>query len=100
MSVFYPGGEGKTFDMNYYVNKHIPLIENLMGDSLKMSAVEKGIAGRDPNTPVPYLAAGHLYFETITAFQYSMKLHGDTLIRDIPNYTNIKPVILISEVLK
>jgi uncharacterized protein (TIGR02118 family) len=82
------------------VNKRIPLIERLMGDSLKMYAVEKGITGKTPEESAPYLAAGHLYFETMTAFQHSITLYGDTLARDIPNYTNIQPVIQISEVLK
>ena len=27
VSVMYPNGEGKHFDMEYYVNTHIPLVE-------------------------------------------------------------------------
>ena len=35
LSVMYPTGEGKTFDMDYYLNKHIPLVGKLLGESNK-----------------------------------------------------------------
>ena len=66
VTILYPNGEGKTFDMNYYITKHMPLVAKLLGDSLKTLTIDKGLAARTPDTPVPYLAIGHLYFETIT----------------------------------
>ncbi|HEY3405304.1 MAG TPA: EthD family reductase [Ohtaekwangia sp.] len=100
VTIFYPNGEGKTFDMNYYVTKHMPLVAQLLGDSLKSLSIDKGISGRTPDAPVPYLAIGHLYFESVSAYQNSMKLNGEKIRGDVPNYTNIQPVIQISEVLE
>jgi uncharacterized protein (TIGR02118 family) len=100
VTILYPNGEGKTFDMNYYTTKHMPLVAKLLGDSLKTLSIDKGIAGRTPDTPVPYLAIGHLYFETLSAYQNSMKLNGEKIRADIPNYTNIQPVIQISEIMQ
>ena len=34
-SIFYPNEEGKTFDMDYYVNSHIPMIQEKLGGALK-----------------------------------------------------------------
>jgi hypothetical protein len=34
-SVFYPNEEGKKFDMDYYLNSHIPMIQEKLGDVLK-----------------------------------------------------------------
>ena len=31
VSVMYPNGEGKTFDMDYYTNTHLALVGSLLG---------------------------------------------------------------------
>jgi len=98
VAIFYPNGEGNTFDMDYYSNKHMPMAARLFGDSLKAMAIDKGLASGTPDTPLPYLAIGYFYFETMSSFQNSMKANSATLRADIQNYTNIKPVIQISEV--
>jgi uncharacterized protein (TIGR02118 family) len=41
---------------------------------------------------------GHLYFETVDAFQTAFGPHTEAIMGDIPNYTNVQPVIQISEV--
>ena len=48
VSVLYPAGEGKNFDMDYYVEKHIPLAAGLLGDAVLGATVEKGLAGGAP----------------------------------------------------
>ncbi len=35
VTVFYPYDEGKKFDMDYYCSKHIPLVQQKLGDALK-----------------------------------------------------------------
>jgi len=32
VSVLYPNGEGKKFDMDYYFNQHVPMVGGLLGD--------------------------------------------------------------------
>lgn len=98
VALLYPNGEGKTFNMDYYSNKHMPMAARLFGDSLKAMAIDKGLASGTPDTPLSYLAIGYFYFETMSSFQNSMKANSATLRADIQNYTNIKPVIQISEV--
>lgn len=98
VAILYPNGEGKTFDIDYYANKHMPLVKSLPGDSVKITSIDKGLPGA-PDAPAPYLAVGHLYFETMSAFQNSMPPSvTDKLSADVPNYTNIEPIIVISEV--
>lgn len=100
VTILYPNSEGKTFDMDYYSNKHMPMVASLLGDSLKLLTIDKGIAGRTPEEPVPYLAIGYLYFDKLSAYQNSFGPHAEKIVNDIPNYTNIQPVIQISEVLQ
>ena len=100
VTILYPNGEGKKFDMDYYSTKHMPMIASLLGDSLKMFSIDKGIAGRTPADPIPYLAIGYLYFDNLSAFQNSFRPHAEKIRSDVPNYTNIQPILQISEVLR
>jgi uncharacterized protein (TIGR02118 family) len=100
VTILYPNGDGKTFDMDYYVNKHMPLVKSRCGDSLKVIVIDKGLAAGAPDTPVPYLAIGYLYFDKISAYKNSIGPYIDEIRADIPKYTNITPVIQISEVMQ
>lgn len=100
VTILYPNSEGKKFDMDYYSTKHMPMIASLLGDSLKMYEIDKGIAGRTPQDPIPYLAIGYLYFDRLSAFQNSFRPHADKIRGDVQNYTDIQPVLQISEVLR
>jgi uncharacterized protein (TIGR02118 family) len=98
VSVLYPNQPGSKFDMNYYCDKHIAMVRRLLGAALKGVAVEQGLAGQAPGSPAPYLAMGHLLFESTKAFQEAFGPHAEALISDIPNYTNVAPTIQISEI--
>ncbi|WP_298793977.1 EthD family reductase [uncultured Allomuricauda sp.] len=100
VTILYPNSEGKTFDMDYYSKKHMPMVANLLGDSLKLLEIDRGISGRTPDEPIPYLAIGYLYFDKLSAYQNSFGPNAKQIVGDIPNYTNIQPVIQISEVLE
>nr|WP_298923540.1 EthD family reductase [uncultured Allomuricauda sp.] len=100
VTILYPNGDGKTFDMDYYSNKHMPMVASLLGDSLKLSEIDKGIAGRTPDEAIPYLAIGYLYFDKLSAYQNSFGPNAEKIVGDIPNYTNIQPVVQISEILQ
>ena len=100
VTILYPNGDGKKFDMDYYSNKHMPMVASLLGDSLKLFEIDKGIAGRTPEDPIPYLAIGYLYFDKLSAYQNSFRPNAEKIIKDVANYTNIQPVVQISEVLR
>lgn len=100
VSVLYPSGDGNTFDMNYYSTKHFALVERVFGTALKSYSIDKGLAGGTPDAPAPYLAVGHLYFETLEDFQNALGPNAETLANDAPNYTNAQPIILISEIIQ
>jgi uncharacterized protein (TIGR02118 family) len=90
MSVFYPKGEGSTFDHDYYRNSHVPLCLSTWG--LDSAEIDKGVDG-------PYVAAVHFRFESPEAIQAAMG-NPDTgkILADVANYTNIQPVIQTSEI--
>ncbi len=96
VSVLYPNRDGNTFDMEYYCKSHIPMAQRLLGATAV--SVELGIEGGLPGTAAPYLAIGHLQFESLEVFQKGIMANGQEIMADIPNYTNATPVIQISEV--
>ena len=98
VSVFYPNEEGKKFDMEYYCNKHIPMVQQKLGAALKGGSVEQGLSGVEPGSRATYIAMGHLSFDSVEAFQTVFGPHAESIMGDIPNYTDIQPTIQISEV--
>ncbi len=98
ISVFYPNEEGKRFDMDYYCKNHIPMVRNKLGDQCKGVAVEQGLGGGEPGSQPAYVAMGHLYFDSVEAFQAAFGPHAEAIMGDIPNYTDIRPTVQISEV--
>ncbi len=99
VSVLYPNGEGKTFDMDYYVSKHIPMVKELLGDSLKGATVEKGLGGGAPGSPAPFAGMGNMYFDSAEDFGKAFGPHAEKIMGDLPNFTNIEPEMQVSEVL-
>ena len=100
VTIMYPNEEGKQFDMDYYSQKHMPMIADLFGDKLKLLAIDKGIAGRTPDEPIPFLAIGYLYFDELADYERAFGPNAEKILGDIPNYTNIQPTVLISEVIR
>ena len=98
VSVLYPAGESTKFDMDYYCKSHMPMVQEKLGAACKSMAVEQGLAGGAPGTPPIYVAMGHLYFDSVSDFQAAFGPHTAEIMGDIPNYTDIQPVIQISDV--
>lgn len=100
VSVMYPSGEGKSFDIAYYTDTHMALVrERIGGMGVRKIEVDRGLAGGAPGAPAPFACMGHLYFDSVEAFQKAMGTHGKELMADVPNFTNITPQIQISEIL-
>ena len=99
VSVMYPAGEGKTFDMEYYKVTHRALAGEVFGPALKGYDIDKGLSGPFPGSEPPYLAIGHLHFDSVESFLSIMMSNGTKLMEDIPNYTNSSPTIQISEII-
>jgi uncharacterized protein (TIGR02118 family) len=98
VSVFYPNTAGSTFDMAYYLKKHMPMVQQKLGGALKGASVEHGLGGAQPGSPPSYLAMGHLLFDSVEAFQTAWGPHAASIVGDVPNYTNTQPTIQVSEV--
>jgi uncharacterized protein (TIGR02118 family) len=98
VTVMYPNTPGARFDHVYYRDKHMPLVQARMGKSCKRYSVDKGLAGGAPGAPAPYVAMCHIFCESLESFQRGFGPHEQEIVADILKYTNLSPVIQISEV--
>ena len=86
VSVMYPAREGARFDHAYY------------RDKCRSYTVDRGLAGGTPDAPPTYVAMCHLFCDSVEAFQSGFGPHAKDIMADIANYTDIAPVVQISEV--
>ena len=100
ISVMYPFAEGKTFNMEYYETKHMPMVAAFLGSNLVKYTIEKGLSSGIPNQPLPYMAIGTFYVKSLEEYQAAIAPNRDAIRADFANYTNGAPVILVSEVVK
>ena len=94
-TVVYPNQSGSKFDFDYYMKKHIPMVEALLNTSI---AVSKGIATLN-GTPVAFVCIARIRINGLEEFSAAFAKHGAQIMEDIPNYTDIQPSVQIDEVL-
>jgi uncharacterized protein (TIGR02118 family) len=98
VSVLYPNTPGVRFDHEYYRDKHMPLVKARMGAGCRYYTIDKGLAGGAPGAPATYVAMGHIFCDSVEAFQHAFAAHAQEIRGDIPNYTDVSPVLQISDV--
>lgn len=97
VTVSYPNDEGTTFDHDYYLTKHLPMVRSRLGSSVRGAQVDRALSGAEPGSQAEWMAAGHLYFESLESFQASFGPNAGEILGDIPNFTNAQPTIVISQ---
>ena len=98
VSVMYPNKPGARFNHEYYRDKHMPLVKNRMGARCNYYTVDKGLAGGAPGEAATYVGMCHIFCDSVEAFQAGFGPHAQEILADIPNYTDLTPIIQISEV--
>jgi uncharacterized protein (TIGR02118 family) len=92
VSVLYPR-PGK-FDFGYYAKEHMQLVHKLLNPfGLVKSEIDKGVESS------PYLAVGHLIFNSIEDMQKGLQAHDPDLQADLVNFTDIQPQFQVSEII-
>jgi uncharacterized protein (TIGR02118 family) len=98
VSILYPNKAASHFDADYYVDVHMPQAIKRFGPALKGVSAEIGVAGEAPGQPPPFAAIATFTCDSVQSFAESFLPHSAELMADIPNYTDIEPVIQISEI--
>ncbi len=100
VSALYPNAPGGRFDGEYYLAEHAPFAARLLGPhGLKSVRVALGRSALDGGPP-PFWAICEMLFDSRESFDAAMAAKGAELMADAPNYTDVSPILQISELLQ
>jgi uncharacterized protein (TIGR02118 family) len=101
ITILYPNKPNARFDFDYYTKVHMPLAIKLLSPypGYQGVTVERGVAGVAPGSAAPYAAMCQFIFNSAEDFLAAFMPNAEVLQGDIPNYTDIEPVIQVNEVL-
>lgn len=91
VTILYPRTDDSTFDMDYYTSKHMPMLADSLGDDCQGWGAANIAEGK-------YAAMGWAVVSSGDAFNAAMATHGAAIMGDVPNYTNVRPEMLIGEI--
>jgi uncharacterized protein (TIGR02118 family) len=95
VTVIYPNKSDAKFDFDYYTNKHIPFVAKLVGKSIE---VRRGISSMTGSSAT-FVCVATIPIDSVASFQTLFAQHGPEILADIPNYTNIEPIVQFDEIL-
>lgn len=78
----------------------MPMVAGFLGPNLVKYTIEKGLASGIPNQLLPYIAIGTFYVKSLEDYQAAIAPNRDAIRSDFVNYTNVAPIILVSEVVR
>jgi len=101
VSILYPNTPGARFDFRHYVATHMPMSIRLLSvhAGFRGVSVERGLSGATAGSPPAFIATCHFLFDSAEDFLAAFLPHAEVLRGDMPNYTNIDPVIQFNQVL-
>ena len=100
VTALWPRTNDSHFDMEYYLTKHVPMTKARLESAgfPVVAEVDEGLGSLTPGEPPAYAAIGTLLFETMEDLQTGLAAHAAEILADIPNFTNVQPVIQIGSV--
>jgi uncharacterized protein (TIGR02118 family) len=101
MTIVYPWKDGATFDFDYYQKHHVPLVATAMGGKFDRAEIRRGVLAADGGA-APYVCVANIWLRgTFSSKEDFASLLGGRepeIIKDVPNFTNLMPIIQYDEV--
>ena len=99
VTILYPNTSGARFDFDYYVKTHMPMSIRLLGPRIRSVSVERGIEAAEPAARPAFVALCHFTCDSRQSFEAAFLPQAAVLQGDMPNYTDIVPIIQFSEIM-
>jgi uncharacterized protein (TIGR02118 family) len=96
-TVMYPYTAGARFDHAYYREIHMPMVKRHLGAACLYYTVDKGISGRAPGSDPVYVAKCDFVCTSVEAYRAASDRHQQEIRDDIGNYTDIQPLVQVSD---
>ena len=98
ITVLYPNVEDATFDLDYYLTKHMPLVEERFAPhGIKGWRVARFI-GTPQGSKSLYSIVATLEFDHPDQFKAAIAAEGGVVLGDLSNFSSKQPVIMIGAV--
>ena len=98
ITVLYPAKDNEAFDFDFYLRRHVPLIQDILGKSLHRIEVRKGATSHDGGTPT-YTCVISIWIADWAAYEKAMAVRASELIAEVPLFTRVMPQMQIDEVI-
>jgi uncharacterized protein (TIGR02118 family) len=97
-TVLYPNDADATFNMDYYLSSHMPLVGKHFGQhGLQSWSVTEFQPGPDGAKP-PYSVQATLVFDKAEEVGKAIEAEGSVVFGDVPNFSNKQPVFMMGPV--
>ncbi len=97
ITVLYENVEDATFDLDYYMATHMPLVdEKFRSFGMKGWRVLKAVGTPHGGKPL-YSIIANLEFDTADQFRAAVAAEGGVVFGDVPNFSNKDPVVVIGD---
>lgn len=92
VTVLYPTKEGATFDMDYYLQKHMPLVQARWGP---FGLSQWLVTDLRQTAGSPYAVQATLVWDTgLEGFKKAGEEHGPEVMGDVPKFSSEQPIML------
>jgi uncharacterized protein (TIGR02118 family) len=101
LTFLYPNEANATYDIEYYKNVHMPLMQKHWTKyGLKRWSISKFLPNAD-GSPLPYVFYGVVELESAEQLRAAFAdAAGEEMANDVKNYTSVKPVMLVGELVR
>ena len=97
ITVLYENVDDATFDLDYYMTKHMPLVdEKFKPFGIKGWRVLKAVGTPFGGKPA-YSIIANLEFDTADQFMAAVAAESGPVFGDVPNFSNKSPVVVIGD---
>lgn len=98
VTVLYPNTSDAIFNLDYFLKTHMPLVQQQFGPyGFQGYSVLKLNGTPDPNKKAPYSIQATLLFDSAKDFEAALGATAETVLGDVPNFSNKEPLLIIGE---
>ncbi|KAM3078037.1 hypothetical protein ACMFMG_002664 [Clarireedia jacksonii] len=89
ITVMYQKTETSTFDMDYYMKTHMPLVQEKWGPYGLQNWTVTQLDGQDG-----WSVQALLWFDSLESFKKALDAEAPAVMGDIPNFSSEKPLLV------
>lgn len=99
INILYPAKDNDGFDFKFYLDRHVPLIKDILGKSLHRIEVRKGASDQHGTGAPNYTCVISIWIADWPAYEKALAARAPELIAEVPLFTKVMPQIQTDEVI-